>query len=212
MKSGALRLATYAYGGAILFLGLAITSYRGGNYENSVLHFQWVTNFLSDLGLSTTQSLVRIFFVLGMLSVGLAIFFSTSFYASSLSIIKRRLAKSLAIGSGLALFAVTLLPSDLYNSSHRLMLVLGLILLSILWSMIALSVRTSPVIAGRLNIITAIILWLYLMFLFTYARPETSIVVSMVHAQVQKSVVVIFFASFLLLLSGKPDPKIDYTD
>ena len=212
MKGGTKRLAAYVYSGAVLFLSLSIALYRGGNYENSVQHFRWITNFLSDLGLSTTQSLVRLFFVLGMLSIGLAIFFLVSFYADDFDSPKRRFAKAIAIGSGLALFSVALLPSDLYNYYHRLMLVLGLTILSILWTVLTLSVRTNPATAGRLNVITAIILWLYLIFLFTYPRPETSIAVSMVHAQVQKSVVVIFFVSFLLLLVSEPASKIDYTN
>lgn len=212
MKGELKRLAAYAYVGAVLSLALAIATYRGGNYENSVQHFQWITNFLSDLGLSTTQLSVRFFFALGMLSVGLATFFLTSFYAESFSFYKRRLVLTLSIGSGLALLTVALLPSDIYNFYHRVTLVLGLTILSALWTVLILSVRTNPTAAGRINVVTAIVLWLYLLFLFAYPRPETNIAVSMVHAQVQKSVVLIFFISFLLLLSSKPVSKIDYTN
>ena len=186
------------YLGAIASLFLAILLYRGGNYANDGLNFQWTTNFISDLGLTTSQPLVRGLFGVGMLLTGLAVV--------RVCANKRRFQLGSAILLMVLGVAITIIPADLHLILHRDIFVLLLITTAVLWSTLIKSVLGDSIYKKISTALAAAVLWAYLIFIFVAPRPETSLHFSMIHAQVEKTAFVIFLLSLAVLVFDSPKP------
>lgn len=181
-----------------LLLLVAVILYQGGNAAHSGLRFQWRYNFLSDLGLASTSNSVRELFELGMTLLG------TALIAYVLTAAKNAVTRISAVLGAVALVTMTLLPSDIFKWPHRLVLVAALVAIAICWTSLA------PALSGQLEKIvtqiTSAVLWSYLVFLIIYPLPDASLFASSVHAQVEKSVIVVFLFNFSLLLRSKYAP------
>lgn len=57
-----------------------------------------------------------------------------------------------------------------------------------------------------------LVLWAYILFVFLAPRPESSQLYSMIHAQIEKGVFVIFLLSLGVLIFGIRDTKVGYTN
>lgn len=209
------KLTALTFTGSLLFFVMAILFYRGGNYSNDTVYFQWITNYISDLGLvyisAASQPYVRWFFGLTMFLMGLSIVGTIINYSETVSSKSKRFYLSLSVTVAALATAIPLLPADVYQLAHRNTFVLLLITAALLWLMLSRQLAKVKRYQKLAVIFTDVTLWGYLGFVLIVPRPETSLYYSMFHAQVEKSVFLVFLFCLGILIFDFPNRKFRYT-
>lgn len=169
----------------LVILGLFSISQAAGFWNSSLYSYEantgwnWAANFISDLGRTSWYNGMpapleqRLWFLLGMTSLGLAV--ATWFSRSSL------VGQLLGWIAGTSFLGVALLPADIVRWPHRIALLAGLI-----FTMLAAFNNWKASLTNRL---LATFLLAYLAFLFTFPLPETSNEAALVHSVAQKAAV-----------------------
>lgn len=193
---------------AVIFFALAIFHYNGGSYSTAE-NFSWTSSFISDLGSyqtfnGTTQPLVRLF-------LGFAFFFTSVmmicavFWKTSHELPTRRdhIARDLVILQAVSFFLIIFFPADLHQTIHRSLLAVVVILSAAIWPICFDDIHFMSNATRLTTYLTTLAIWAYLAFIFIAPRPETSIAISNVHAQFEKSIFVLVFVNIYSLFTDR---------
>lgn len=194
--------------GAVVFFGLAIFKFHGGSYSTAE-SFSWTSSFISDLGNTRTlngdaQPLVRLFFGIAFFLTSIMMI-CTVFWKTSLQLPTRRdhIARDLVILQAVSFFLIVFFPSDIHRTIHRSLLGVVVILSAIIWPICFDDIHFASHSTRLITYLTTLAIWAYLAFILIAPRPETSIDISNLHAQLEKAVFVLVFVDIYSLFTDR---------
>ncbi|MBS1517683.1 MAG: hypothetical protein JSS91_06320 [Bacteroidetes bacterium] len=170
----------------IIVLGIAMIVYPGGNqFDTNSTHYNFVLNYLSDLGSSHTISgkdntISKILFVTAFGAFGMIlVYFSKIWWAMDLDVINKRVtgyfSKIFLIISGIGFIALAFTPINVFADLHLLFLGSAFISFSI-WLILILLLQNSNEKIKLLfsyNLVNLVIIICYLFIIFTFSKPNS---------------------------------------